>query len=58
MARIIEKFEDQNRRIIKLSSDDVINIVREYQRIVKYRGNYEEIRNQLEDSIIFVPEEV
>ena len=33
MARIIEN-ETGNRRIIKMSSDDVINVVREYQKHV------------------------
>ncbi|MBR1943561.1 hypothetical protein IJ843_07485 [bacterium] len=57
MARIIEN-ETGARRIIKMSSDDVMNVVREYQKHVKYRSSYEEIRNQLEDCIIFIPEDV
>ncbi len=57
MARIIEN-EEGNRRLIKMSSDDVISIIREYQAHVKNRSSYEEIRNQLEDCIIFIPEEV
>lgn len=57
MARIIEN-EAGNRRIIKMSSDDIINVVREYQKHVKYRSSYEEIRNQLEDCVIFIPEDV
>lgn len=57
MARIIEN-ETGNRRIIKMSSDDVINVVREYQKHVKYRSSYDEIRNQLEDCVIFIPEDV
>jgi len=57
MARIIEN-ETGTRRIIKMSSDDVMNVVREYQKHVKYKSSYEEIRNQLEDCIIFIPEDV
>ena len=57
MARIIEN-ESGKRRIIKMSSDDVISIVKEYQRHVKNRSSYDEIRNQLEDCVIFVPEDV
>lgn len=57
MARIIEN-ENGKRRIIKMSSDDVISIVKEYQRHVKIRSSYDEIRSQLEDCVIFVPEDV
>ena len=57
MARIIEN-EKSSRRIIKMSTDDVINVVREYQKHVKFRKNYEEIRNQLEDCVIFIPEDI
>lgn len=57
MARIIEN-ETGKRRLIKMSSDDVINVVKEYQRHVKFRSSYDEIRNQLEDCVIFIPEDV
>ena len=57
MARIIEN-KNSSRRIIRMSTDDVINVVREYQKHVKYRKNYEEIRNQLEDCVIFIPEDI
>lgn len=57
MARIIEN-ETGSRRIIKMSSEDVINIVREYQRHVLYKRDYEEIRDILEDCVFFVPEDV
>ena len=57
MARIIEN-EEGKRRIIRMSIDDVLCVVREYQRHVKFRGSYEEIRNQLEDCVIFVPEDM
>lgn len=57
MARIIEN-EVGKRRLIKMSTDDVISVVREYQRAVKVRSSSEEIRNQLEDCVIFIPEDV
>ena len=57
MARIIEN-ENGNRRLIKMSSDDVISIVREYQKHVKVRSSYDEIRSQLEDCVIFIPEDI
>lgn len=57
MARIIEN-EEGKRRLIKMTSDDVINIIREYQKHVKFRRNYDEIRNQLEDCVIFIPEDI
>ena len=57
MARIIEN-ECGKRRLIKMSSDDVISSVKEYQRYEKIRSTYDEIRSQLEDCVIFVPEHV
>lgn len=57
MARIIEN-EEGKRRIIRMSTDDVLSVVREYQRHVRFRGSYNEIRNQLEDCVIFIPEDI
>ena len=57
MARIIEAEKD-SRRIIKLSTDDIISVVREYQRIVAKQNNYSNTRLLLEDNIIYIPEEV
>lgn len=57
MARIIESLSG-GRRIIKLSSDDVISIVREYQRIVSKGHNATDTRNLLEDHLICVPEDL
>jgi hypothetical protein len=57
MARIIEN-EVGKRRLIRMSTDDVISVVREYQRVVKIRSSSEEVRNQLEDCVIFIPEDV
>lgn len=57
MARIIEK-ESSTRRLIKLSSDDIISIVQDYQRIVPRSANVKEARSYLEDTVIYIPEEI
>ena len=57
MARIIEN-EEGKRRIIRMTTDDILNIVREYQQHVRFRSSYNEIRNQLEDCVIFIPEDM
>jgi len=56
MARIIESF-DGSRRIIKMSTEDIISVVREYQRIVPRFSSSETARNYLSDTIIFIPED-
>ena len=57
MARIIENTEGK-RKIIKLSSEDIISIVREYQNITYNCQTSTEIRSALEDSVVYVPEEM
>jgi len=57
MARIIES-ENGNRRIIKMSTDDVLSVVKDYQRIVPRFSSVEEARNYLSDTVIFIPEEI
>lgn len=56
MARIIEN--DFGRRNIKVSTDDVISIVREYQQLVGVGKNYDEIRKILDRNNIFLVEEL
>jgi len=56
MARIIET-STNSRRTIKLTTDDIISIVQEYQRLTIGLKNSEEIRDILENRIIFLPEE-
>lgn len=56
MAKIIEN--EAGRRMIRLSSDDIISTVREYQRIVKTPKTYEGIRLLLKNSPVYLPEEV
>ena len=56
MARILES--SLKRRTIALSSDDIISVVREYQRITKGNSDINEIRDALENNLICVPEDV
>ena len=56
MARIIEN--DHGRRMIKMSVDDILSVVREYQRIVGNPKTYSAIRSLLEQSIMFLPEDL
>lgn len=57
MARIIES-ETGSRRIIKMSTDDILSIVKDYQRIVPRFSSIEDARNYLSDTVIFIPEEI
>ena len=54
MAIIIEG----KRRLIKMSVDDILNIVREYQLITRGTCCYEHTRELLERAEFFVPEDV
>ena len=54
MARIIEG----ERRIIKMSVDDILNIVREYQTICHKSCCYEHTRELLKNANIYIPEDV
>ena len=56
MAKIIEN--ETGRRIVKMSVDDIISVVREYQRIVKNPRTYEAVRMVLSQSLMYIPEEV
>lgn len=54
MAYIIES----ERRIIKLSADDVLNIVREYQKLTRNSCCYEHTREILAKNALYIPEDV
>ena len=56
MARILEN-ENGGRRLIKMSSEDILSVVRDYQRIVPRGICSEEVRSYLADTVIFIPEE-
>jgi len=53
MAKIIEG----QRRIIRLSVDDVLNIVREYQQITRNSCCYEHTRELIQKNSFFIPED-
>lgn len=57
MAKIIENL-DGKRRMVKLSTEDVISIIREYQLASKGCFTSEEIRTALSHRVFFIPEEV
>ena len=57
MARIIES-QSGARRMIKMSVDDILSIVKDYQRIVPRFSNIEDARSYLSDEVIFIPEDV
>ena len=56
MARIIES-ENGERRLIKLSTEDILSVVKDYQRIVPRFSNIENVRDFLSDTVIFLPED-
>lgn len=53
MAKIIES----ERRIIKLSTDDILNIVREYQQLTRNSCCYEHTREILTKNNFYIPED-
>ncbi len=53
MAKIIEG----RRRVIRLSTDDILNIVREYQQLTKKSCCYEHTRELLNKTPLYIPEE-
>ena len=57
MAKIIETEED-SRRIIKLSVNDIISIVQDYQRIVPRHSTRDCAQNYLSDTVIYIPEDI
>lgn len=57
MARIIES-QNGNRRMIKMSVEDVLSIVKDYQRIVPRGSAYEDVISYLSDTVIYIPEDV
>ncbi len=57
MARIIENV-DGKRKMIKLSTDDIISVIREYQSITYGCNSFSDIRSALSDTVIFIPEDV
>lgn len=56
MAKIIENFN--GRRNIRLNANDIIDIVREYQRITVGSFSYQEIRDKIKDIEFYLPEDI
>lgn len=56
MAKIIEN--ENGRRTVKMSVDDIISVVREYQRVVQNPKTYEGIRFILSQACMYLPEEM
>ncbi len=56
MAKVIEN--SKGRRQIRLNTEDIINIVREYQALTFGACSYSEIRNRLDDTILYLPEDL
>lgn len=54
MARIIEG----QRRIIMLSTNDILNIIREYQKLTHDSCCYEHTREILDKTKLFIPEDI
>lgn len=54
MAVIVES----ERRLIRLSVDDILNIVREYQRLTHDSCCYEHTREILEKNAMYLPEDI
>lgn len=57
MARIIESSNGE-RRIIKMSVEDILSVVQDYQRIVPRFSTAEDARDYLSDTVIYIPEDV
>ena len=55
MAKIIESNKNE-RRTIRLTTDDIISIVQEYQQITKGLKYLESIRDILSDKVLYLPE--
>ena len=57
MARIIES-ENGSRRLIKMSTEDILSVIRDYQKAVPRGISSEETRGYLGDIVIFLPEDI
>ncbi len=55
MAEIIENMH--GRRLIRMSTDDVISLVKTYQTFACESLSYSEIREKLDKSDIYIPED-
>ena len=49
---------ENERRMIRLTVDDVLNVVREYQKLTQNSCCYEHTREILEKNIMYLPEDL
>ena len=56
MAKIIENMT--GRRMVQISTDDIISIVREYQNLTHGTKEYEQVRKILSKNKLFLPEDI
>lgn len=56
MAKIIEN--NLGRRTILLNTNDIVNIVREYQNVCVGKFSYQEVRNILDKLEFYLPEDM
>lgn len=56
MAQIIEN--KKGRRVIRLNTSDIIDIVREYQNLTIGAKDYLEIREKLNNAELYLPEDI
>ena len=54
MAKIIEG----KRRIVEMSVDDILAVISQYQTIIGYEKNYENVRKILKENIFYLPEDL
>ena len=55
MAQIIENLN--GRRLVRISTDDIIALVKTYQTISMQCKSYEDLRNKLGKAEIYLPED-
>lgn len=56
MAEIIENMH--GRRLIRVSTDDVISLVKTYQTIFCESESYSQIREKLDKTDLYIPEDL
>ena len=56
MATIVENMH--GRRLIRMSTDDIISIVKEYQTAACSSESYKETRERLDKAEIYLPEDL
>ncbi len=56
MAKIIST--STKRRMVKINTDDILNIIGQYQRLTSGTKTYEQIRQILDSNDFYLPEDV